>query len=122
MKFMMMEEEEEDKIHSMKRRNKKYVQNSGWKYIRMMLAYGHTTSQVSGFSTWQPGLEPRSDHMGFVVNKVAIRQVFSEYFGFPCQFAFHRLLHNHHHHHLSSGSGTIGQTVAAVPSGLSLNP
>jgi hypothetical protein len=29
------------------------------------------------------------------------------------------LLHNHPHH-LSSGAGTISQTVAAVPSGLSL--
>jgi hypothetical protein len=33
---------------------------------------------------------------------------FSEYFGFPYQSSFHRLLHNHHHH-LSSGAGTIGQ-------------
>jgi hypothetical protein len=32
--------------------------------------------------------------VGFVVNKVALGQNFSEYFGFPCQFAFHRLLHN----------------------------
>jgi hypothetical protein len=38
---------------------------------------------------------------------VALGQDFSEYFGFPCQFSFHRLLHNHHH--LSSGAGTIGQ-------------
>jgi hypothetical protein len=52
------------------------------------------------------------------VNIVALMQVFSEYFGFPCQFGFHRFLHNHHH--LSSWAGTIGQTVAAVPSGLSL--
>jgi hypothetical protein len=51
---------------------------------------------------------------------VALGQVFSEYFGFPCQFAFNRLLHNHHH--LSSGAGTIGQTVADVPSGHSLTP
>jgi hypothetical protein len=36
-----------------------------------------------------------------------------------CQFAFQRL---HHTHHLSSGAGTIAQTVAAVPSGLSLTP
>jgi hypothetical protein len=47
---------------------------------------------------------------------VAVGQVFSEYFGFPCQFPFHRLLHIHHH--LSSGAGTIGQIVADVPSGL----
>jgi hypothetical protein len=45
--------------------------------------------------------------VGFVVDKVALGQVFSEYFGFPCQFSFHRLLHNHPH--LSSGAGTIGQ-------------
>jgi hypothetical protein len=53
-----------------------------------------------------------------VVDKVALGQVFSEYFGFPCQFLFHRLLHTH----LSSGDGTIGQLVADVPSGLSLTP
>jgi hypothetical protein len=36
--------------------------------------------------------------VGFVVDKVALGQVFSEYFGFPCQ-AFRRLFHAHHHHH-----------------------
>jgi hypothetical protein len=45
--------------------------------------------------------------LGFVVDKVALGQVFFEYFGFPCQSSFHRLLRNHHH--LSSGAGTIGQ-------------
>jgi hypothetical protein len=45
--------------------------------------------------------------VGFVVDKVALGQVFSEYFGFPCQFSFHQLLHNHPH--LSSGAGIIGQ-------------
>jgi hypothetical protein len=35
--------------------------------------------------------------MGFVVDKSALEQIFSAYFGFPCQ-AFNRLL----------GSGTIG--------------
>jgi hypothetical protein len=55
--------------------------------------------------------------VGFVVDKVALGQVFSEYFGFPCQFSFHRLLHTHH---LSSGAGTIGQLVADIPSRLSL--
>jgi hypothetical protein len=45
--------------------------------------------------------------VGFVVDKVALGQVFSEYFGFPCQFSFHQLLHNHPH--LSSGVCTIGQ-------------
>jgi hypothetical protein len=75
---------------------------------------------VAGFPPWRPGFEPRSGHVGFVVGKVALGQVFSEYFDFPCQFLFHRLLHIHHH--LSSGAGTIGQLVADVPSGLSLTP
>jgi hypothetical protein len=56
--------------------------------------------------------------VGFVVEKVALGQVFSKYFCFPCQFSFHRLLHSHHY--LSSGAGTICQTVVDVPSGLSL--
>jgi hypothetical protein len=59
--------------------------------------------------------------VGFVVDKVALRQVSSEYFGFPYQFSFHLLLHthhHHHHHHLSSGAGKMGETVAHVPSGL----
>jgi hypothetical protein len=35
-------------------------------------------------------------HVGFVVDKAALEQVFSEYFGFPCQ-PFHRFLHYHNH-------------------------
>jgi hypothetical protein len=58
--------------------------------------------------------------VGFVVDKVALGQVFSEYFGCARQFSFHRLLHIHHH--LPSGEGTIGELVADAPSGLSVTP
>jgi hypothetical protein len=51
--------------------------------------------------------------------KVALEQVFSEYFGFLCKFSFHRLLHIDN---LSSGAGKIGPIVADVPSGLGLTP
>jgi hypothetical protein len=37
-----------------------------------------------------------SGQVGFVVVKVALGQVFSEYFGFPRQFSFHHILHPHH--------------------------
>jgi hypothetical protein len=57
--------------------------------------------------------------VGFAVDKVALWQVSSEYFGIAYQFSFHQLLH---HHHLSSCGGTISQTVAEVPSGFSLTP
>jgi hypothetical protein len=50
--------------------------------------------------------------VGFVVDKVALGQVFSEYFGFPCQSSFHQILHHNH-----PGQATIGQSVAAVPCG-----
>jgi hypothetical protein len=36
----------------------------------------------------------------FVVDKVALGQVFSEYFGFPCQSHFTKCSKNHPHHHL----------------------
>jgi hypothetical protein len=44
---------------------------------------------------------------GICGGQSGLGQVFSEYFGFPCQSPFHQLLHNHPH--LSSGAGTIGQ-------------
>jgi hypothetical protein len=67
-----------------------------------------------------PGSSPGQVMWDFVVDKVALGQVFSEYFGIPWQFSFHRLLHSHHH--LLSGAGTVGQLVADVPSRLSLTP
>jgi hypothetical protein len=35
--------------------------------------------------------------VGFVVDKAALGQVFSEYFGFPCPSSFHQILHHHNH-------------------------
>jgi hypothetical protein len=46
-----------------------------------------------------------------MVDKDALRQVFSEHFRFTCQFSFHTL---------SCWAGTISQIVAGIPSGLSL--
>jgi hypothetical protein len=74
---------------------------------------------VAGFPPRRQVFEPGLSHVGFVVDKVAVGQFFSEYFGFPCQFYFHRVLHTYH---LSSGAGTAGQLVVDVPSGLSLIP
>jgi hypothetical protein len=87
---------------------------------------GHVTCAVravpylktDSFPPQWPWFEPRSDHAGFLGDKMALTQVFSKRFGFPCQFSFHRLPHTHHH--LSSKAGTIGQLVADVTNGLSL--
>jgi hypothetical protein len=38
----------------------------------------------------------REEHVGFVVDKVALGQIFSEYIGFPCQSSFHQFLHHNH--------------------------
>jgi hypothetical protein len=49
-----------------------------------------------------PGLETGPRHVGFVVGQSGAGQVFSEFFGFPCNHrSLHQLLHNHPH--VSSG-------------------
>jgi hypothetical protein len=52
-------------------------------------------------SRWLPTaaawVRARSGHVAFVVDKVALGQVFSEYFDFPCQSSFHQILHPHNH-------------------------
>jgi hypothetical protein len=46
---------------------------------------------VAGLSPRRPGFDPGSVHVGFVVDKVALGQVFPpEYFGFPLSISFHR--------------------------------
>jgi hypothetical protein len=55
------------------------------KYFRFR-AMPWLTQLVTGLSPRRPGFDPRSVHVGFVVDKVALGQVFSEYFGFPRQF------------------------------------
>jgi hypothetical protein len=35
--------------------------------------------------------------MGFVVDKMALGQLFFEYFGFPCQSSFYQIYHPHKH-------------------------
>jgi hypothetical protein len=48
-------------------------------------------------SRWLPTkvarVRARSCHVGFAVDKLALRQVLSEYFFFPCQSFFHQILH-----------------------------
>jgi hypothetical protein len=56
-------------------------------------------------SRWLPTaaarVRARVWQVGSVVDKVKSGQVFSEYFGFPCQnHSFHQLLHYHHHKHI----------------------
>jgi hypothetical protein len=58
------------------------------------------------------GFQPRSSNVEVVMNKAAMGQVFSEYFGFPFH-SFYRLLHTLHHS--SSEAGTAGQIAAYVP-------
>jgi hypothetical protein len=51
-----------------------------------------------------------SGHVEFVAGKLAMGLILSEYFGFICQFSFHRVLHTH----LSRRAGTIGPPVAEL--------
>jgi hypothetical protein len=92
------------------------------KCILILSSYlGRGIAQTVGrrFPPRRSGFEPRSNHVEFVVDKGELRQVFSEYVGFSCQFSSHRLLHIHHY--LSSGTGTVGQLVVDVTSGLTVS-
>jgi hypothetical protein len=56
-------------------------------------------------SRWLPTAAVRGSKPDLVMwdlwwDKVALGQVFFEYFGFPCQSSFHQLLHNHPHLYL----------------------
>jgi hypothetical protein len=62
----------------------------------MGLAAPQLKRLVAGFPPRRPGFNPGSGQVGFVVDKVALGQVFSEYFGFPCH-SFHQILHPHNH-------------------------
>jgi hypothetical protein len=47
-----------------------------------------TSGPWHSFPSRRPGFDPTSDHVRFVVDKVALGQVFSEYFGFSWQSSF----------------------------------
>jgi hypothetical protein len=76
--------------------------------IGQLLAYKQILNFIEGRATaqavsrWLPTAAARVHarvwQVGFVVDKVASGQVFSEYFSFPCQNrSFHQLLHPHNH-------------------------
>jgi hypothetical protein len=72
-----------------------------------ILSNFQTTAQpgraiAQAVSRWLPTAATRVWSSGICGGQVALGQVFSEYFGFPCQSSFHQLLHNHPH--LSSGA------------------
>jgi hypothetical protein len=52
-------------------------------------------------SRWLPTaaarVQTRVGQVGFVVDKVALGQVFYEHSGFPYQSSFHQVLNNHNH-------------------------
>jgi hypothetical protein len=67
--------------------------------IRLLRRSGRAIAQAVGLwlSTAEAQVRARSGHVGFVVDKVALGQVLSEYFGFPCQASFPQILHLHNH-------------------------
>jgi hypothetical protein len=67
----------------------------GW-YVGLAIA----RQLLTGFPPQWPGFNPRSIHVGFVVDKAALRLVSSVYFDFPCQFSFHQILLCQHQFYL----------------------
>jgi hypothetical protein len=67
--------------------------------VDVNLCHGRTIAQA--VIRWLPTAVARvcalSDDVGFVVDKVELGQVFSEYFGFTYQSLFHQILHPLNH-------------------------
>jgi hypothetical protein len=67
--------------------------------IRLKYCKGCAVAQA--VSPWLPTAAARfcvrAEHVGFVVDKGALGQVFLVYFGSPCQSSFHQFLHHHNH-------------------------
>jgi hypothetical protein len=62
-------------------------------------SFGYVTSHKfvsKNYSTAATRVRIRAEHVGFVVDKAALGQIFSEYFGFLCQSSFHQFLHHNH--------------------------
>jgi hypothetical protein len=85
-----------------------------------MSSQGRTTAEA--VSRWLPttAAQVRAQvwHVGFVVEKMAPGQVFSEYFGFPCQPHF---IPPTSPSSQSTGTGIIGQYMATVRRGPSMD-
>jgi hypothetical protein len=77
-------------------------QSEGKKKMRHRYNWKKGRDIAQAVSRWLPTtaarVRARVWQMGFVVDKVALGQVFSEYFGYPCESSFHQILHHHHHH------------------------
>jgi hypothetical protein len=60
---------------------------------------GRATAQAvsRGLPTAAARVRARVWQVGFVVDKVALGEVFSENFGFPCQSSLHQILHHHNY-------------------------
>jgi hypothetical protein len=56
---------------------------------------GHGKARAYGFPIPWVVFDPRLCRVRFVVDKMALGQVFSEYFSLPFQFSFYWLLHIH---------------------------
>jgi hypothetical protein len=59
----------------------------------IFVSFSHGRAKAQAVSRWLPTaatrVRARVFQVGFVVDKVALGQVFSEYFSFPCQSSFH---------------------------------
>jgi hypothetical protein len=82
----------------------------------MRLAVPYLKQLGSGFPPRRSGFA-YGQHVGFVVDKAALGQVFSEYLDFPCQ-SFHRFLHYHSHPGLAQyaiGDRSVEWTLIPPP-------
>jgi hypothetical protein len=99
-------------------------------HIRSIYTFCRAITQAVSrrFSTAEARVQPRVWSWEVLWwTKVALGEVFSENFGFPCQSTFHLLLHNHLHYHPSlaqyatsdrSANNLTNQIIIIIPRGM----
>jgi hypothetical protein len=63
--------------------------------LHRTIALPYLKRSLAGFPPRRPGFDPKSGDMGFLVDKVALGQVFFDELGFPYQLSFHKILYTH---------------------------
>jgi hypothetical protein len=80
-------------VHYLILRSPPLIPILNWRHPVHIVTLQHILKKI--FIVKLLGFDPRSSYVGFVADKVALGQVFSQYFGFLCQFSFLQLLHIH---------------------------
>jgi hypothetical protein len=85
----------------------------GGEYSCIILSLCTKCRWLAGFSPRRPGFEPESDDVGFLVDKITLGQVFSDYFRFLCHSFLRIVADSVSRHPRRNGGEYLGNGLVA---------